>query len=252
MTDTPDLMRSDHAGGVVCLTLNHAPVNAISAQGLMQFAQTIKVLEADASVRAIVIASPFKVFSAGLNLKQAQGFDLAAQHAIVTALNDGFLALFACKKPVVVAVNGAAIAGGLFYVLASDYRVAVPKASFGLAEVRVGADFPLGPLEIARATLSPNDLRRLMLTGQPMSAEDARLSGIVDRVVEPDELMEAALAEAAQLGQIPPRTFAAVKRQIRGQAIALIEAGIAAGANAPEDGWFNAETVPAMRAMIGG
>lgn len=91
-----------------------------------------------------------------------------------------------------------------------------------------------------------------MLTGQPMSAEDARVSGVVDRVVEPDDLMEAALTEAAQLGQIPPQTFASVKRQIRGQTIALIEAGIAAGANAPEGGWFNVETVPAMRAMIGG
>ena len=252
MTDTPDLMRSDHAGGVVCLTLNHAPVNAISAEGLMQFAQTIKALEADASVRAIVIASPFKVFSAGLNLKQAQGFDLAAQHAIVTALNDGFLALFACKKPVVVAVNGAAIAGGLFYVLASDVRLAAPKAAFGLAEVRVGADFPLGPLEIARATLSPNDLRRLMLTGQPMAAEDAKISGIVDRIGPAEDLFQAAIDEAAALAQIPPATFASVKRQIRGDAIAKIEAGIAAGANTPEGGWFNAETVPAMRAMLGG
>jgi enoyl-CoA hydratase len=252
VTDTSDLIRSDHPGGVACLTLNHAPVNALSAEGLLAFAKTIKALEADDAVRAIVIASPFKVFSAGLNLKQAQRFDLADQHAIVKGLNEGFLALFACAKPTVVAVNGAAIAGGLFYVLASDYRVAVPKASFGLAEVRVGADFPLGPLEIARATLSPNDLRRLMLTGQPMSAEDARVSGIVDRIVAPDDLMEAALTEAAQLGQIPPQTFASVKRQIRGQTIALIEAGIAAGANAPEDGWFNAETVPAMGAMIGG
>ncbi len=252
MSDDNDLIRSDHPGGVVCLTLNHGPVNALSAEGLLAFADTIKALEAEEAVRAIVIASPFKVFSAGLNLKQAQGFDMTDQHAIVRGLNEGFLALFACAKPTVVAVNGAAIAGGLFYVLASDYRIAVPSASFGLAEVRVGADFPLGPLEIARATLSPNDLRRLMLTGQPMSAEDAKTSGMVDRIVTPEDLMQTALAEAATLGQIPPRTYASVKRQIRGDVIALIEAGIAAGANAPESGWFNDETVPAMRAMIGG
>ena len=252
MIDTPDLLRSEHPGGVVCLTLNHAPVNALSATGLMQFAQAIKALEADPSVRAIVIASPFKVFSAGLNLKEAQGFDLSDQHAIVTGLNEGFLALFACKKPVVVAVNGAAIAGGLFYVLASDVRLAVPKAAFGLAEVRVGADFPIGPLEIARATLSPNDLRRLMLTGQPMSAEDAKISGIVDRIVPAEDLMQAALDEAAKLAQIPPATFASVKAQIRGEVITKIKAGIAAGANTPEGGWFNDETVPAMRAMLGG
>jgi len=252
MTRTSDLIRSDHTGGVVCLTLNHAPVNALSAGGLIQFAKMIQTLETDQTVRAIVLASPFKVFSAGLNLKEAQGFDLAAQHAIVKGLNEGFLALFACTKPTVVAVNGAAIAGGLFYVLASDYRVAAPRATFGLAEVRVGADFPLGPLEIARATLSPNDLRRLMLTGQPMSTEEARTSGMVDRIVEAEALLAETLAEAAKLGQIPPATFASVKLQIRGDAIAKIKAGIAAGANAPEGGWFNDETIPAMRAMLGG
>jgi enoyl-CoA hydratase/carnithine racemase len=252
MTPTSDLIRSDHPGGVVCLTLSNAPVNALSAEGLLQFSRMVQTLEADQTVRAIVLASPFKVFSAGLNLKEAQSFDLAAQNAIVKGLNEGFLALFACSKPTVIAVNGAAIAGGLFYVLASDYRLAVPRATFGLAEVRVGADFPLGPLEIARATLSPNDLRRLMLTGQPMSAEDARTSGIVDRIVDPEALLAEALAEAAKLGQIPPATFASVKQQIRGDAIAKIKAGIAAGANAPNGGWFNDETIPAMRAMLGG
>lgn len=252
MSTEPDLIQTDHAGGVACLTLNNGPVNALTAQGLIGFARHIQRLEADDSMRAIVIASPFKVFSAGLNLKEAQGFDLAAQHAIVEGLNEGFLALFACSKPTVVAVNGAAIAGGLFYVLASDYRLATARASFGLAEVRVGADFPLGPLEIARASLSPNDLRRLMLTGEPMSAEDARICGIVDRIVPPETLLEDALTEAAKLGQIPPATFASVKRQIRGDVIDKIKAGIAAGANAPDGGWFNDETVPAMRAMLGG
>ena len=252
MTEAPDLTQTTHPGGVVCLTLNRSPVNALSADGLLRFAARIKALEADDDVRAIVIASPFKVFSAGLNLKEAQHFDLAAQHDIVRGLNEGFLALFACAKPTVVAVEGAAIAGGLFYVLASDLRIASAKAQFGLAEVRVGADFPLGPMEIARATLSANDLRRLMLTGQPVSAEDARMSGMIDRIVAEGTALDAALAEAAQLGQIPPKTFASVKRQIRGDVIARIEAGIASGANAPEDGWFNAETIPAMRAMLGG
>lgn len=252
MADEPLLIRTDHPGGVACITLNRAPVNALSAKSLMQFADCINALAANTSVRAIVLASPFKVFSAGLDLKEAQAFDMADQHAIVEGLNMGFLALFACPKPTVIAVNGAAIAGGLFYLLASDVRISTPSAKIGLAEVRVGADFPLGPLEIARATLSPNDLRRLMLTGQPMSAQDAKISGIIDRIVPAEDLFQAALDEAAELGQIPPKTFASVKQQIRGDVIAKIEAGIKAGANAPHSGWFNDETIPAMRKMLGG
>ncbi|WP_171176549.1 enoyl-CoA hydratase/isomerase family protein [Ruegeria sp. HKCCD8929] len=243
------LTRTDHGDGIVELGLNRAPVNALSAEFLMDFAARMEAMAQDPEVRAIVLTSPFKVFSAGLDLKEAQDFDLPQQHAIVDGLNRGFLSLFACPKPTVCAVNGAAIAGGLFFVLGSDIRVAAPHAKLGLAEVRVGADFPLAPMEIARATLDPNTLRRLMLTGQPMDAETAYRLGVVDAMDE--NVLDRALHEATALAQIPPKTYASVKRQIRGTTIALIEAGMAEGAKAPEGGWFTEETKPAMRRMIG-
>ena len=249
---TKDLFtRTDHGEGIVQIGLNRAPVNALSPALLMGFAQMLDQMAADDGVRAVVLTSAFKVFSAGLDLKEAQGFDLAAQHAIVKGLNVGFLAQFAFPKPCVSAVSGAAIAGGLFFVLASDYRVAGPRARFGLAEVRVGADFPVGPLEIARATLGPNDLRRLMLTGQPMAAEAAAVSGLVDQVVAEDQVLSTALQAARDMAASPPGTFASVKRQIRGGVIQTITAAMENGANAPEGGWFSAETIPAMKRMIG-
>lgn len=244
-----EILLNMHEGGLAELVLNRAPVNALSAPFLTAFAATIAKLEQDDTVRAIVLTSPFKVLSAGLDLKEAQHFDIPQQHAIVKGLNEGFLALFACPKPTVCAVNGAAIAGGLFFVLGSDLRVISPKARLGLAEVRVGADFPLGPMEIARATLSPDMLRRLMLTGQPIDAQTAHAAGIAD--VLDDDVHTRALAEARALAQIPPVTYAKVKQQIRGATIALIEKEIAVGGNAPEGGWFNAETRNAMKAMIG-
>ncbi|SDC07560.1 enoyl-CoA hydratase/isomerase family protein [Ruegeria marina] len=244
-----DIQLNRHEGGIAELVLNRGPVNALSALFLLDFAGILAELAADDDVRAIVLSSSFKVFSAGLDLKEAQGFDIPAQHAIVKGLNEGFLALFACPKPTVCAVNGAAIAGGLFFVLGSDLRVVSSKARLGLAEVRVGASFPVGPMEIARATLSPDMLRRLMLTGQPIDAATAHASGIAD-VLDEDPRARA-LTEARALAQIPPGTYAMIKRQIRGMTIALIEAGIAAGGNTPEGGWFNAETRSAMQAMIG-
>lgn len=244
------LARSDHPGGVVEIGLGRGPVNALNAEFLMDFASMIDALADDASVRAVVLTSPFKVFSAGLDLKEAQHFDLAAQHAIVEGLNVGFLSLFRCPKPTLVAVGGAAIAGGLFFVLASDVRLAAPRARFGLAEVRVGADFPVGPMEIARATLDPNTLRRLMLTGQPVDADAARAAGIVDVIVDGD-LRERALAEARTLAEIPAIAYASIKNQIRGEAIRRIETAMGAGGNAPDGGWFNSETRAAMQRMIG-
>lgn len=238
-----------HDGGVVELVLNRAPVNALSAPFLQEFEKRLADLSAEDAVRAIVLTSPFKVFSAGLDLKEAQGFDIPAQDAIVKGLNEGFLALYASPKPTVCAVNGAAIAGGLFFVVGSDLRILSHRARLGLAEVRVGASFPVGPMEIARATLSPDMLRRLMLTGQPIDAQTAHAAGIAD--VLDDETRTRALDEAKALARIPPLTYATVKRQIRGATIALIEAEIAAGGNTPEGGWFNSETRTAMRAMIG-
>ncbi len=250
MSDQGWLIQCDHADGVIELQLNRVPVNALSADFLMDFAATLDRLGQDDSVRAIVISSALKVFSAGLDLKDARTFDIPRQHAIVKGLNVGFLAEFACPKPVVAAVGGAAIAGGLFFVLAADFRVGNERAQLGLAEVRVGATFPAGPMEIARATLDANLLRRMMLTGQPIDAGTAHRRGVLDELVEGDPLPRA-LEEARALAQLPPRTYGAVKRQIRGDTIALIERLMASGANAPEGGWFNEETREAMRRMIG-
>jgi enoyl-CoA hydratase/carnithine racemase len=247
MKSRENLTRRDHGDGVIELVLGRAPVNALSAAFLMDFADEIQELGQDDTVRSIVITSDFKVFSAGLDLREAQTFDLKQQNAIVEGLNVGFLKLFSCPKPTVCAINGAAIAGGLFFILASDLRVSNSKASFGLAEVRVGADFPVGPLEIARATLDPNMLRRLMLTGLPISAETAHHMGIVDVLDETPT--EKAIAEARKLGKNPPKTYASIKRQIRGGTIAVIEHAIEN--HASEEGWFSDETKTAMQRMIG-
>ncbi|MDK3072659.1 enoyl-CoA hydratase/isomerase family protein [Sedimentitalea sp. JM2-8] len=245
------LTRIDHEDGVVEIRLGRPPVNALSAAFLSDFGRIIDSLGADDEVRAIMLSSEFKVFSAGLDLKEAQKFDLKDQHGIVKGLNEGFLSLFACPKPTVVAVNGAAIAGGLFFVLASDFRLAAPNVRFGLAEIRVGADFPVGPLEIARSMLGPNALRLLMLTGLPVDSAKAETLGLIDEIVPKDALWSRTMAAAKDLAQLPPRTYASVKAQIRGETIRRIQTAIDNGANAPEGGWFNDETVPAMKRMIG-
>lgn len=244
----PELIRKDHEGGVSEIVLNAAPVNALTADFLNAFADLVHQMETNASVRAILVSSPFKVFSAGLNLKDAQSFDEEAQTAIVDGLNRGFLQLFACPKPTVVAANGAAIAGGFFFILASDLRVAHPQAQLGLAEVRVGVDFPVGPMEIARASLPKTLLRRLMLTGQPMDAATAQAHGVVDILDE--DTRERALQEARTLARLPASAYARIKRQIREDTILTIEHAIAHPSDRAQTGWFTEETRAAMRAMI--
>ena len=179
--------------------------------------------------------------------------DLAGQYDLLKGFNTGFPAVFAFPKPVVTAVRGVAIAGGFFYVMISDFRVAGPRAKFGLAEVRVGADLPLGLLEITRATLDVNMMRRMLLTGMPINAAEALNCGIVDVLEDnEDDVLERALRAAREMAANPPKTFASLKNQIRGETLARIDAVVAAGANTPESGWFTDETKAAMKRMLDG
>src|SRR6056297_1258181 len=109
--------------GVLRLTLAGPPVNALTPERLMGLDAAIADAEENEDVSAIVIDSACKAFSAGLDLKEAQHYDEKRQDAIVKGLNQGFLRLFECPKPVIVACGGAAIAGGLFFVLAADWRL---------------------------------------------------------------------------------------------------------------------------------
>lgn len=251
MAEHSNLATRDLGDGIFELQLGQAPVNALSADYLMGFAAEINAMVRNDDVRSIILTSPFKVFSAGLDLKAAKDFDVAQQHAIVRGLNEGFLALYACPKPVVACIGGAAIAGGLFFVLGSDRRVAYSKSSFGLAEVRVGADFPIGPLEIAKATLDSDTQRRLMLTGQPIGPIAARNAGFIDIIAEDHEdLVAYSLSEARKLAELPSQAYASIKAQLRGETIARIRSGIADGGNEPEGGWYNSQTQGAMQRMI--
>ncbi|MEY8838885.1 enoyl-CoA hydratase/isomerase family protein, partial [Cribrihabitans sp. XS_ASV171] len=87
MSENAWLERREHPDGVIEISLNRAPVNALCPEFLMDFASLLEGLEHDRDIRAIVLTSPFKVFSAGLDLKEAQYYDLEQQHAIVKGLN---------------------------------------------------------------------------------------------------------------------------------------------------------------------
>lgn len=244
------IIQTDLGGGVARLTLNRAPVNALTPAFLDAFARVLDDLAAETDVRAVILDSARKVYSAGLDLKAAQEFDAADQNAIVDALNSGFLTQFCFPKPIVAAINGAAIAGGFFFVLAADWRVSASHAQFGLAEVRVGADLPVGPMEIARATLDPNDLRRLLLTGQPEPAAFALERGYIDQVCPAEDVAATAEAKARELAEIPQATFARVKLQLRKPAIDVIETEMKRLETDPNRGWFGPETKAAMKRMI--
>jgi enoyl-CoA hydratase/carnithine racemase len=246
-----DFSIEDLGGGITRVVLHRAPVNALTPAFLDALSKFYDDAAFDPNIRAIIIASAQKVLSGGLDLKAAQGFDRADELEIVRGLNQSFTKLYGLPKPTICAVNGAAIAGGFFFVLGCDYRIGDTRASVGLAEVRVGATLPVGPKEIAKAELTPSDFRKLLLSGQPLGADLALAAGIVDEIVAVDDLQTRALKVAESYAALPPNTYATAKSQLRGAVVQHIETEMKNGANAPEGGWFSDETKPAMKAMVG-
>ena len=244
------IITEKHNSGVMSLTMNCAPVNALTSDNLMYLYNLLGDLEKDRSVHALVLNSSFKVFSAGINLKDAKDFTSDQQTLMVKGLNFAFSKLFQFPKPVIVAAEGAAIAGGFFFILTSDYRVGGAKSMYGLAEARVGVDFPKPLLEIAKSVLSAADLRRLMQSGNPINSKQALTSGIIDEIIDTGEAFNRALIVAEDYSNIPKKTYSRIKRQVRGVSIDKINELMKNNSGVPVDGWYGDETRAAMDAML--
>lgn len=247
----PKFLREELLGdNVLKIELDRPPANALTVAFLDEIENRLAALRSGNTVRAIIITGAGKALSAGLDLKEAQHFSAGQQSAMADALNRAYGALYSFPKPVIAAVNGPAIAGGLFFVLTADYRIAAPQALFGLTEVRVGVQFPVAPLEIARAELAPAQARRFLLSGRNAGTDTALDAGVIDEVVEPDALMKRSFAVARDYAALPPKAFAGIKAQLRAPALSAIRAAIEQRNDPTLEGWFTDETAEAARILL--
>jgi len=215
-----------------------------------EIATVFQRLGQDRSVRSAILTGEGKSFCAGVDLKALPSFDQAYQRRMVDALNRAFYAVYSCPVPVVGAINGHAIAGGLVLALCCDWRIAV-KTEFlaGLAEVRVGIPYPVAAMEVVRQELRADVAWQLVLFGQDMTAAAAVQAGVFDEMVDSEALLERALAKANEFTALPQMAFAGSKRQLRSRAYKAIEAAIA-GAEPLLDGWLSGETIQAAAAVL--
>lgn len=215
----------DITDGLATLTFDAPPANAVDLEFTEALVARLDTLKAMSG--AIVIGAG-RAFCACVNFKVVPGYDAAAKRTMVGNINRMAAALYALPFPVVAAVNGPAIGGGMVLALACDFRVAAREtARLALGEVSANIPYPAVPLLILEDALGPSVRRDLMLTGRMLSADEALRLRIVDHVVEALALTDAAQTMARTLARAPGYTT--VKQQLRGPALERMQATIERG-----------------------
>ena len=212
--------------GVAILAADRPPANAMDA-GLLDEVVTALRDVADDPPAALVLAGREGVFSAGADLKLVPTYGPADQARMVHLINDMALGVYALPFPVVGAITGHAIAGGLVLALATDLRVASDAGRYGLTEVKVGVPYPQAAIGVVQAELAPHAARRLALGNELLDAAECHRLGVFDEVVAPDRVLPRALELARGLAAMPASVYARTKRDMRGAGIERMRAAAA-------------------------
>jgi enoyl-CoA hydratase len=237
-------------GGVAVLRLNRPPAHAIEMELGEALAAAFESLLRDAP-DALVLTGSGRFFSGGLDLKRVPAYSAREQKAFLRLLNRLIAGLYACPIPVVGAVNGHAIAGGLVLALSCDYRIGPDAdALFGLTEARVGIPFPAAPMLVLQAELAPADLRYATLQARNFGPDEALARGILDELQPTDTLLERAIEVAGDLASMPADSYRRIKHQVRGAAIARLDELVATDTDPMLQDWLSPDAREASAAIL--
>jgi 3-hydroxyacyl-CoA dehydrogenase len=184
-------------GDVLIIESNNPPVNALSAAVRQGLVEAIEQAEADEGVKAVVIACEGQTFFAGADITEF------GKPPVMPWLPQVVDRIEECTKPVVAAIHGTALGGGLEVALGCHYRVAVPSAKLGTPEVKLGLLPGAGGTQRLPRVAGVEKALQMCSTGNPISAKEAAEAGLVDRLVE-DDLIPHAVAFAEEVRDIRP------------------------------------------------
>jgi enoyl-CoA hydratase len=241
----------ENEGDVAVVRIDRPPANALDPDLLAEGAAAVAELRAS-EPGAVVLVGREGFFSAGVDLKVVPTLDRDGQRAMVESINRTFLDWYAFPRPVVCAVNGHAIAGGLILALCGDYRVGCAVGKLGLTELRAGIGYPVAAMTIVRAELTAPTARVLALRSELIDGGPAALElGLVDELVEPTAILPRAIEVAESYAALPRSAYARVKEQLRGQTVAALRRIVEDGADPMLGEWVGEETVAASASVLG-
>lgn len=203
----------DH--GIAEVVMAHPPVNALGIADWQAVADQLRALGADTRVRAVVLAADGRGYNAGVDIKEIH--HAADSHAALIAVNRAcaaaFAAVYECEVPVIAAVHGYCLGGGIGLAGNADVIIASDDASFGLPEVDRGA---LGAATHLARLVPQHRMRAMVYTGRRITAAELHQYGSVLEVVPRDKLRAAARTLAAEIAAKPPIAIRAAKQSLNG------------------------------------
>ena len=241
------LVAVEDRGGIAVLTLDRPPANAFAPELVLRLRAALRE---NAGARALVLASAQPgFFSAGWDLPRIAAMARAEMKEYLESFCDLVAEIFACPAPVVAALPGHAIAGGLIVACAADERYAAEGAArFGLSEVALGVPLPACCLELFAYVLGPRGMERLTASAQNLPGDRALAIGLLDRIVPASDLLDASLERAVELSRGSPAAYAEVKRRARAETVSRFDA---ARKDDPFlDFWFSPEARKRVAALV--
>ena len=235
---------------VAVVKLVHGKANALDLELCDAIAARFDELRSTPD-QAIVLTGQGRMFSAGVDLPRLVDGGADYVRKFLLALHKLYDTVFHHPKPVIAAVNGHAMAGGCVLACCADKRIAAQDAGrIGVTELLVGVPFPAMAFEVMRFATAPQYFPDVILSGATFPTDEALKRGLVDEIVEPDQLMAQAHAAAQALARLPPATFAMTKGQIRQKLIdSMIKDGPRVDALAGQI-WTSSDTLAHVRDFI--
>jgi enoyl-CoA hydratase/carnithine racemase len=209
-----EFVRVEIADKIATIRLDRPKMNALNAQVQAEIAAAAAQVSADDAVRAVIFYGGEKVFAAGADIKEMAPLGAVEMSARTVALQAAFSDVAAIPKPVVAAVTGYALGGGLELALCADFRVLGESAKVGQPEILLGIIPGAGGTQRLPRLIGPAKAKDLIFSGRHVGAQEALAIGLADRVVPDAEVYQAARDLVAQYADGPALALRAAKQAV--------------------------------------
>jgi len=222
-----DLISVTRQGHVAELMFSYPPYNHATVALLRGLADALAALDDDPDCRAVVLASDGKAFCAGADLAGGEGGGVGGSTPDpLREFYDQALRLFSSRKPIVAAIQGAAIGAGLGLAVAADFRIASPEARFSANFTKLGYHPGFALTHTLPRLVGPQRAALMLLTSRRLKAEEVLPWGLIDEVVPSDALRASARRLAEEIAENAPLALLATRKTLRAEQLAAATAAI--------------------------